>query len=76
MRIILYRAHTISNVSLEISGMSEQSLISHSTHIKSFRGRVFPANHLAMVLTNQTYNTGDKHKIPKDIHTGTRNPKN
>ena len=25
---------------------------------------VFPANHLAMVLTKQTYNTQDKHKKP------------
>jgi len=33
----------------------------------SFRGRVFPANHLAVVLT-QTYNNQDKHKKPKDIH--------
>jgi len=27
----------------------------------------FPANHLAMVLTKQTYNTQDKDKKPKDI---------
>ena len=31
------------------------------THNRSFCGRVFPANHLAMVLTKQTYNTKDKH---------------
>jgi len=38
----------------------------HSTHNRSFRERVFPANHLATVLTKQTYNIQDKHKKPKD----------
>jgi len=38
---------------------------SHSTHNTSFWQQVFPANHLAMVLTNQTYNTYDKDKKPK-----------
>jgi len=28
----------------------------------------FPANHLTMVLTKQTYNNQDKYKKPKDIH--------
>ena len=37
-------------------------------HNRSFRRRVFPANHLAMVLTKQTYNNQDKYKKPKDIH--------
>ena len=37
-------------------------------HNRSFRGRVFPANHLAMVLTKQTYNNQDKYKKPKDLH--------
>ena len=35
----------------------------------SLRGRVFPANHLAMVLTKQTYNTHDEHKKPKLTQT-------
>ena len=51
----------------------EQSLTSHSTHNRSFRRRVFPANHLAMVLTKQTYNTKINTRNPK-IYT--RNPKN
>jgi len=34
----------------EVGGMR------HSTHNRSFRGQVFAANHLAMVLTKQTYN--------------------
>jgi len=42
--------------------------MSHSTRNRSFRGQVFPANHLAMVLTKQTYNTQDKHKKPKHKH--------
>jgi len=46
----------------------ELSLTSHSTHNRSFRRRVFPGNHLAMVLTKQTYNNQDKHEKPKDIH--------
>jgi len=33
----------------------------HSTY-RLFRGQDFPANHLAMVLTNTTYNTQVKHK--------------
>ena len=35
---------------------------------RSFWRRVFPANHLAMILTKQTYNNQDKYKKPKDIH--------
>jgi len=38
--------------------------MSHSTKNRSFRRRVFPANHLAMVLTKQTYNTQHKRKKP------------
>jgi len=40
--------------------------MSHLTHNRSFRGQVFPANHMATILTNHTYNTQDKHKKPKD----------
>ena len=47
--------------------LSQQSLTSHLTHNGSFRRRVFPANHLAMVLTKQTYNNQDTHKKPRDI---------
>jgi len=40
--------------------------MSRSTHYDgSLQGRVFPANHLVMVLTKQTYNTHDKHKKTK-----------
>ena len=39
--------------------------MSHSTHSRSFWGRVFAAKHLAIVLTKQTYNTQRKHKKPK-----------
>jgi len=49
-------------------GVTMQSLTSQSTHNRLFRGRVFPANHLAVVLTKQTYNNHDKYKKPKDIH--------
>jgi len=41
---------------------SKQSLPSHSTHNRSICRKIFPANHLAMVLTKQTYNTQDKHR--------------
>jgi len=36
--------------------------------IVHFGDRVFPANHLAMVLMKQTYNNQEKYKKPKDIH--------
>jgi len=42
--------------------------LSDLTHNRSFWGRVFPANHLAVVLTKQIYITRDKHKKPKDKH--------
>ena len=32
---------------------------------RSFRRRVFPANHLAMVLTKQTYNNQDNTRNPR-----------
>ena len=48
--------------------LSQQSLTSHSTHNRSFWRRVFPANHLAMVLTKETYNNQAKYKKPKDLH--------
>ena len=53
--------------SQELQEHSATTLTSHSTHNRSFWRRVFPANHLAMVLTKQTYNNQDKHKKPKDI---------
>ena len=31
-------------------------------------GRVFPVNHLAVVLSNQTYNNQDKHKKPEPLN--------
>jgi len=34
----------------------------------SFWGRVFPANHLAVLLTKQTYNTQDKHNKPEKLN--------
>ena len=34
--------------------------------ITAFQEQVFPANHLAMVLTNQTHNTQEKNKKRKD----------
>ena len=39
--------------------------MSQLTHNRLFWRQVFPAKHLAMVLTNQTYITQDKHKKPK-----------
>jgi len=36
--------------------------VSHSTYNRSFWWRVFPANHLTMVVTKQTYNAHDKQK--------------
>jgi len=42
-----------------------KSLTSYLTHNRQHLRQVFPANHLAMVLTKQTYNTQDKHKNPK-----------
>ena len=60
---LLYRAQ-LDRMS---SGVS-RVITSHSTHNRSFRIQVFPANHLAMVLTKQTYNNQDKYKKPKDIH--------
>ena len=41
---------------------------SHSTHNGSFWGRVFPANHVTIVLTNQTCNVQDKQKKPKQLN--------
>jgi len=46
------------------------------THYRLFRGRIFSANHLAMVLTKQTYNNQDKHKKPKDYTKKHRKLKN
>ena len=40
----------------------------NALHNRSFQRRVFPANHLAIVLTKQTYNNQDKYKKPKDKH--------
>ena len=56
---------TTSQISRQLS---QQSLTSHSTHNKSFRRRVFPANHLAMVLTKQTYSDLDKYKKPQKLN--------
>ena len=40
--------------------------------VMSFQGQVFPANHLAMVLVKQNYNTKDKQKL-KDKHKKPQN---
>ena len=44
------------------------ALVKGKVELVEFNIRVFPANHLAMVLTKQTYNNQGKYKKPKDIH--------
>jgi len=47
--------------------VSEQSLTSHWTHNRSLWRRVFPANHLAMEPTSQTYSNQEKHQKLKQL---------
>jgi len=52
----------ITHFNLHILTVSVYSLTSHSTHNRSFQGRIFPANG----TDKQTYNAEDKLNKPKD----------